>query len=98
MLADEWPRAVSVPGCHQAVPLGAAKLCLGAPGYAPQGWLTLNVDKSSRAAASQIRYSGSASFVNLNGTAVNVSSVNLYIYELKKPQVIVGDLKLPPDA
>lgn len=93
-LADEWPRAVSVPGCRQAVPLGAAKLCLGAPGDAPQGWLTLNVDKSSRAAASQIRYSESASFVNLNGTAVNVSSVNLYIYELKKNPSYCGRLKI----
>lgn len=93
-LADEWPRAVSAPGCHQAVPLGATKLCLGAPGDAPLGWLTLDVEKSSTAAASQIRCSGSASFVNLDGTPVNVSSVNLYINELEKIQAIVGDLKL----
>lgn len=74
-----------------------AKLCLGVLGDAPLGWLTLNVGKSFAAASSQIRCCGSASFVNLYGEAVNVSSVNLYRNDLKKIRVIVGHLKLPPD-
>lgn len=73
MLAYVWPRAVTCLG---------AKLCLGVLGDAPPGWLTLNVGKSFAAASTQIRCCGSASFVNLYGEAVNVSSVNLYKKDL----------------